>query len=80
MNGVNPWKLSKRREFFRDSIRYAALGVLVVLSAALTRGGARRLPGQRCVNRGICGGCSAFSQCGLPQALSAKRARIEGRS
>jgi hypothetical protein len=64
-----------RREFFRAAIRYALLGLLAV-AAALT--GRKPQNGQRCVNRGICGSCGAFAGCGLPQALSAKRAQIGG--
>ena len=29
-----------------------------------------------CSNAGICRGCAAFGDCGLPQALSAKRAGV----
>jgi hypothetical protein len=29
---------------------------------------------QACVNNGICRGCAAYDECGLPQALSAKQA------
>ena len=42
------------------------------------------LPGQDCVNRGICRGCPSFAGCGLPQALSARRrapwAQLDGGS
>lgn len=61
-----------RRDFFRSGARYvvlAGLGALAALGAA--RG--RRLAGQKCVNRGLCGGCVVFENCGLPQALSAKQ-------
>ena len=47
---------------------------------ALLAGGTAMLVARRnretCVNTGICRGCSAFEDCGLPQALSAKRAGV----
>ena len=65
-----------RREFLLTGARYALVGCLLAVAGFL--GGSRRgaaAPGsQQCVNRGICRGCPAFSGCGLPQALSAKRA------
>ena len=63
-----------RREFFRSLARYAILGGLVFGAGGAIRRG-RRLDSQTCVNGGICSGCHAFEDCGLPQALSAKRAR-----
>lgn len=64
---------SNRREFFRGLARYGLLSTLAGLACiAGTRG---RLKGQRCVNRGVCGGCVAFDGCGLPQALSIKAFR-----
>ena len=71
-----------RREMFRGSARYLILGGLAVLSAGLVArlggtgimpvapGGAsaeRRCPRSRC-----CRDCTAFSDCGLPQARSAR--------
>ena len=63
-----------RREFFRGIGRGAALAGIALLAAAVT--GWRRKPARRekCTNQGICRGCSAFADCGLPQALSARRA------
>lgn len=61
-----------RRGFLRSVGR-------ITLLAALT-GGTALLVGRRnketCVNSGICRGCAEFSGCGLPQALSAKRAGV----
>ena len=72
----SPEKVESRREFFRATARYSLLAVAGAV-AALTAG--RRGPaGQRCVNRGICGSCGVFAACGLPPALSAKRARQKG--
>ena len=63
-----------RREFLRGVIRLAALAGLGALSGAALRRKAPARPGDACVNRGICAGCVAFERCGLPQALSSKKA------
>jgi hypothetical protein len=62
-----------RREFFRDAARYGFLGMLAVIASLSGR--ANGLQGQRCINRGLCGNCKAFTDCELPQALSAKQSR-----
>jgi len=62
-----------RREFFRAAGRYTLLGCLAVGGAVA--GTRRGLPGQTCVNQGICGSCGQFVQCGLPAALSVKQSR-----
>jgi len=72
-----PQEVESRREFFRA----AARGGLLALASAVAACLAARPPrpeGQRCVNRGICSGCGVFAGCGLPQALSAKRAQEKG--
>ena len=69
-------KAADRREFFRAGARYTVLGLLTVTGLFFGRRG--QLNGQRCVNRGICAGCVAFNDCGLPAALSAKQARAGG--
>ena len=66
-----------RRELFRAAGRGAALAALAAVGGALTARGRSRLPGQECVNGGICRGCPAFGGCGLPQALSARQAGVE---
>lgn len=65
---------ASRREFLRGGLRHVLLAGLAAASATLARNPARRLPGQTCVNQGLCRGCGAFDDCGLPQALSAKQA------
>jgi hypothetical protein len=65
-----------RREFFRAGARYALLGVIA--AAGWFAGRRNFVPGQACVNRGICSGCREFDRCGLPQALSAKQ--VKGRA
>jgi hypothetical protein len=63
-----------RRQFFRSMLRNASLtllgaagGVAVVKRRRLVRDGT-------CVSGGVCSGCDAFDECGLPRALSAKLA------
>ena len=65
---------ASRREFLRGGLRHALLAGLAATLAILVRNLASRLPGQTCVNQGICRGCGAFDDCGLPPALSAKQA------
>ena len=59
-----------RREFFRAAARYGSLAGIAVAAYFTTR----RRNGQTCVNNSICRGCAAFTDCGLPAALSAKAA------
>lgn len=35
-------------------------------------------PAQTCVNSGVCRGCTVLARCGLPAALSARRAGAQG--
>jgi hypothetical protein len=73
---ISPQKVESRREFFRAAARYA---LLALVSAAASLAARPRTPdGQRCVNRGICSRCGVFAGCGLPPALSAKRAQEKG--
>ena len=71
---ILPLEVGSRREFFRATARYALLAL--VTAAAALAGRPRTPAGQSCVNRGICNSCGIFTQCGLPQALSAKREDI----
>ncbi len=66
-------KPTTRREFLRSVARYGMLALLGGGVGALT---ARRR--ETCENHGVCRGCTAFDDCGLPQALSAKQAGVEG--
>jgi hypothetical protein len=67
-----------RREFLRDTARYASLGVVAGIAAVVSPWHHRAPGEQSCLNRGLCDGCSAFDRCGLPAALSAKRAMNGG--
>ena len=68
---------ANRREFLRDGLRYALLTAVGAVSATLASKPGAALPGQTCINQGICSGCNAFTDCGLPQALSAKQYQRE---
>ena len=61
-----------RRELFRVVGRSLAAVGLAGVSGWLVSRKRVRLSGQTCTNRGICRGCGAFDECGLPAALSAK--------
>ena len=67
-----PKNAANRREFLRGGLRYALLTAVGAVSATLASKPGAALPGQTCINQGICSGCNAFTDCGLPQALSAK--------
>ena len=73
---ILPRDVDSRREFFRATARYALLALVSVAASLAAR--PRRPSGQRCVNQGICSSCGIFAECGLPQALSAKRAQEKG--
>ena len=65
-----------RREFFRLTARCAALAALGA-AAVLAGGGGRRSGGDsarrgKCINLGLCRGCSAVDTCHLPQAQVAR--------
>ena len=73
---ISPQQVESRREFFRATARY---GLLALVSVVASLAAQPRTPGgQRCLNRGICSSCGIFAGCGLPQALSAKRAQEKG--
>lgn len=63
----------ERRDFLKNALRLLALGVLGFGTGALIM-----QRGEKCSNAGICRGCAAFDDCGLPQALSAKAALARG--
>jgi hypothetical protein len=68
-------QVTSRREFFRAGARFGALALVSVVAGLVAR--PRKLDGQRCVTRGVCSRCDLFASCGLPQALSARRAGKE---
>lgn len=72
MNKRSPNSSAGRRQFLRDGLRYITLGGLAAVGGRLVARQAVRPTGQVCISAGICRGCEAFEDCGLPQALSAK--------
>ena len=64
---------TNRRGLFTGVLRYATLGLVGISGISLVAKRRRLVKENKCVNRGICSGCSEFDLCGLPQALSAKR-------
>jgi hypothetical protein len=78
MSQAGPDGGASRREFLRGGARYALITALAAVSATLIKRGGGKLSGHTCINVGICRGCTAFTACGLPQALSAKQARQGG--
>ena len=63
-----------RREFFRGVLRSAGLLLLGAAGGAAAAKRRRLVREGRCANRGVCSGCDDFDGCGLPRALSTKRA------
>ena len=61
-------KAINRKFTRRDFARYGALAAISSVAARLIVRRSR----ETCINGGICRGCTKFSDCGLPQALSAK--------
>ena len=57
----------------RDFARHGALAAIGAIAARLFVKHSR----EKCTNDGICRGCTQFTDCGLPQALSA-RAVLKG--
>jgi len=67
---------ASRREFLRGTARWAALSV-AALGVGWNLQKRLRLPAN-CINRGGCGGCTAYLECTLPNALEAKRRSSKG--
>jgi hypothetical protein len=80
MNEADHSRGPNRREFMRDGFRYAVLTGLAAVSATLFKRSGGKLSGQTCINQGICRNCTAYTRCGLPQALSARQAKRGGLS
>ncbi len=74
MNRHSPNSSAGRRQFLRDGLRFAVLGGLAAITGKLVARQGVRPAGQVCISAGICRGCEAFDDCGLPQALSARQA------
>lgn len=63
-----------RREFLHTAGRGAALVAMAAVAWVLGRRQGSGLGGQDCTGGGICRGCESLSACGLPAALSMKKA------
>jgi hypothetical protein len=74
MNRHSSSAAASRRQFLRDGLRLTILGGLAAVGGKLAGRQAALPAGQVCVSAGICRGCAAFEDCGLPRALSAKEA------
>jgi hypothetical protein len=66
--------MQNRRQLLEGALRYATLGLLTAGGYAIFSKRNRLLREGKCINSGICTGCEVFKQCGLPQALSARKA------
>lgn len=64
----------KRRDFLKSVFRNGIVGLLSIggLSLAVKKKKAKSNP-HICVSKGICQGCSAYSDCILPQAISRRK-------
>ena len=62
-----------RRDFLRGSARYLTLGGLVFIGGALFTRRKTSAADGKCINLGICRGCSIFKSCSLPLALSIRQ-------
>ena len=65
-----------RRELFAGALRYAALGFLATGGAVLYAKRRRLVREGICINDGTCDGCDILKQCGLPQALLARKVLV----
>ncbi len=74
MNRPLPSFRAGRRQFFREGFRFAILGGLATIAARLITRPRLAASNQVCIKAGICSGCEAFEDCGLPRALSVKAA------
>jgi hypothetical protein len=78
MNPSHP-QPETRRAFFVQLGRLGAFGALGLLTGSLVARRRVTLPNQDCTNKGVCRGCDAFADCGLPSALYTKRAMEQGK-
>lgn len=68
-----------RRQFFVGLLRGATLGTLGAGGGLAVLKRRRLLREGKCINQSICKGCDIFDDCGLPRALSVRRAQERGR-
>ena len=66
-------KFQSRREMLAGALRYAALGLMASVSAALFIKRRKLVQQGLCINNAICEGCDVLENCGLPPAVSARQ-------
>ncbi len=72
VNKMKKPDINKRRNFILSSLRIAAMGLFGFMVFHSVKKNKRLIRENKCVNRGLCCNCQIFSNCSLPQALSAK--------
>ena len=70
-------KNQSRRQFLMTTGRYSLLAGLTFVGGVLIS--RSRLHSPDCINERVCQGCTAYSSCTLPSALSARRDAINHR-
>ena len=75
---MNPEKSISRMEFLKRCARLAAFAGLGWLTVRVST--RRSRSGETCINDWICRNCGILSGCGLPQALSFRRATRDEKS
>ena len=68
-------KSKNRRQLLAGVARAAVLSVLSLAGGGLIAKRRRLVRQGKCINKSLCCGCNVFDECGLPAALSAKRAK-----
>ena len=63
-----------RRELLANGLRYVALGTLACVSGAAIWKRRKLVREGKCIGGSICRRCEVLEKCGLPQALSTKKA------
>ena len=63
-----------RRELLAGALRYVTFGLLAAVGGSVFVKRRRLVREGKCVNRGLCGDCEIFQECGLEQALSVRKA------
>jgi hypothetical protein len=65
-------KFKNRRQMLTAALRYGTLGLLGVVGGSVVAKRRRLVREGKCINGGICRGCTIFEDCSLPTALSVK--------
>ena len=73
----NNIEMRDRRRIIQNALRYAVLTVLGFVAGGTIVKKRKLSKEDKCVNRSICAGCSVYTNCRLPQALSRKQTLSE---